>query len=114
MTISERRETPRLPIALEVMLRQADNRFTRCMTRDVSLDGLYLQTTDDVKLASKGNSYMAIKIPRPDGQWKIHHFHARPVHIRNDGAAFVFDTVDEHAYSALLNLVFTAQPRRWW
>ena len=96
------------------MLRQADNRFARCVTRDVSLDGLFLQTSDHVSVTPERNAYMAIKIPKPDGQWKIHHFNARPVYIKNDGAAFIFDSMEEHAYSALLNLVFTAQPRRWW
>jgi hypothetical protein len=109
----ERRDTPRIPIALDVMLRQADDRFQRCVTRDISLDGLFVETAAALNIAPRRSTYLAIKIP-DGGRTRIHHFHARPVYVKHDGAAFVFDRVAADGYAALLELVYSRQPKGLW
>ena len=109
----ERRDTPRIPIALEVMLKQADNRFQRCVTRNISLDGLFLETPAALDILPRRSTYLAIKIPE-NGRDRIHHFHAQAVYVKDNGAAFVFDRVATEGYAALLELVFSRQPRGTW
>jgi len=109
----ERRDTPRIPIALETILQYQDQNYRRSVTRDISLDGAFVETHSPAALTRKDQLDVAIKLPI-DGESHYHRFHARVVRVTETGAALAFDKTETEAYEALLDLVFSRQGRGLW
>ncbi|MFP5349554.1 MAG: PilZ domain-containing protein [Gammaproteobacteria bacterium] len=108
---SERRDTPRIPIALEAVLHYNNQQLRHSLTRDISLDGAFVETRE--ALAQKGSVELAISLPT-DGKPQFHHFQAQVVRVADGGAGLLFDKVGTEAYAALLDLVFSRQGRGLW
>jgi c-di-GMP-binding flagellar brake protein YcgR len=109
---TERRDTPRISIALETLLQYHDQNYRRSVTRDISLDGAFVETRPN-SLAKKDQLDVAIRLPS-DGESHYHRFHARVVRVTETGAALAFDKTETEAYEALLDLVFSRQGRGLW
>ncbi len=108
---TERRDTPRIPITLDAVLHYNNQSFHHSLTRDISLDGAFIETP--AGLSKKGNIELAIQLPT-DGKQQYHRFQAQVVRVADGGAGLVFDKVDTDAYAALLDLVFSRQGRGLW
>ncbi|HEX7043720.1 MAG TPA: PilZ domain-containing protein [Burkholderiales bacterium] len=106
---SERRDTPRIPIALEAILDYNRQDPQPSVTRDISLDGVFVETRSGT-VPRKGALDIAIKLPG-DGGARYHRFHAQVVRVTDRGAALVFDRVETDSYAALLDLVFSRRGR---
>jgi len=109
---SERRDTPRIPIALETILNYNNQSYEHSTTRDISLDGAFIESKA-ARLPKRGALELAIKLP-VEGAPKYHRFHAQVVRVTNNGAGLLFDRVDTDSYAALLDLVFSRQGRGLW
>jgi hypothetical protein len=103
----DRRDTPRIPIALEALLLSGQNGLKRVRTRDISLDGVFVLTPG--MRPADGPIDMAIRLPG-DGAPRYHRFVAKPVRVESAGAGFAFESTDSDAYAALLGLMFTHAP----
>ncbi len=109
---TERRDTPRIPIALEAILNFNRADFRQSKTRDISLDGVFVEGAQ-ARVNKNQLIELAIRLPA-DGQQKFHRFQAQVIRTTEAGAALVFDRVDTDAYEALLRLVFSHQPKPLW
>ncbi len=109
---SERRDTPRIPITLDTILNYSNNEYQHSITRDISLDGAFIDTKGSGP-PSKGLLELAIKLPT-NGMPKYHRFHGEIVRTTGNGAALLFDRVETDSYAALLDLVFSRQGRGLW
>ncbi|MHB8453379.1 MAG: PilZ domain-containing protein [Acidiferrobacterales bacterium] len=109
---SERRDTPRIEIALEAMLNHDNEGFQRCHTRDISLDGAFVET-DRTGMRGSALVDLAIKIPGFSEQ-RIHRFRAQVIRATTKGVGLVFDQVNTDGYAALLEFVYSRQPRAPW
>lgn len=109
---SERRDTPRIPIALEAILNYNNRNFQHSVTRDISLDGAFVEAKD-ASLPKRGTLELAIKLPA-EGTTRYHRFHAQVVRVTDRGAGLLFDRVETDSYAALLDLVFSRQGRGLW
>ena len=89
--------------------RGADDRFHTCRTRDISLDGVFIEARGDA-LPKRDRFELAMKLPEGGGH-KVYRFQAQVTRITREGAALSFDAVDSDAYAALMNLVFSQSPR---
>jgi c-di-GMP-binding flagellar brake protein YcgR len=105
---TERRDTQRVAIALEAILHYHDRDFLHAVTRDISLDGVFVQAP--VASLRAGPTDIAIRLPADNGP-KFHRFRAQVVHSGRRGAGFAFDSVETDAYEALLRLIFSRQPK---
>jgi hypothetical protein len=105
----ERRDTPRSRLTVEAMVRGADDRFHTCRTRDISLDGVFIEAHGET-LPKQDKFELAMKLPEAGGH-KVYRFLAHVARVTRDGAAVTFDVVDTDAYAALMNLVFSQSPR---
>ncbi len=104
----ERRLGPRKRLALEVMLDHQRLGLQRCQTRDISLDGVFVESD---KLALRRNNIvdLVLKIPA-DGKTKHYRIKAKVANVRRYGARFIFRALDEKAYAALVDLLYPAEP----
>jgi hypothetical protein len=109
---SERRDTPRIPVTLEVMFNPDNAGFRRGVTLNISLDGA-LVDTGSARIPRRSRVELAIKI-RTAGKMRIHRFHAQTVHAGPDGVGLAFDRVSTEGYSALFDLVYAQQPHGGW
>ncbi len=109
---SERRDTPRIAIALEAMLNHDNAGFQRCHTRDISLDGAFVETSQ-TGVGGQALVDLAIKIPG-FGEQRVHRFRAQVIRATAKGLGLVFDQVNTDGYAALLDLVYSRQPRGPW
>ena len=101
---AERRDTPRIPYALEAMFSTGENGFELCKTRDISLNGVFVLTRDG-KLHRNGPVELAVKVPSA-GAKPMQRFHAQIVHASADGIGLLFDHINSEGYVPLLRLVF--------
>jgi hypothetical protein len=108
-TKTERRDTPRVPLALDAMVKMADRPFQVFRTRDLSLDGVFVETGPH-RLAPKDALEVALKIP-VSGSAQIYRFNAHITRIAPAGIGMIFDHVNTESYAALLDLVFSTQPK---
>lgn len=106
---SERRDTPRIPIAVEAIVSASGRGYERTKTRDVSLDGAFV-VTGSSKIGKRKPVEIALKLPY-DGDEKFHRFRAQVVRTASGGAGLLFEGVDSDAYAALMNLVFSRQAK---
>ena len=106
----ERRDTPRIPIAIEAIVSTSKSGYQRTVTRDVSLDGALIATGKQKVGRRNKPVEIALKLPY-DGEEKFHRFHAQVVRTAGGGTGLLFEGVDSEAYAALMNLVFSRQPK---
>lgn len=106
---NERRDTPRVPIALDTIVNYNSRNYRHSTTRDISLDGAFVELKSG-DLPKKGMVDLAIKIPA-EGITKYHRFQAQIVRATRNGAGVLFDRVDTDSYAALLDFVFSRQTR---
>lgn len=105
---NERRDTARVPIELEVMLNPDTQGYQLFRTRDVSLEGVFVEPA--AKLVKNATVQLAIKLTS-DGRTQVHRVRARVVRVTPHGAGLAFDDVDTGTYAALLELVFAQLPK---
>jgi hypothetical protein len=86
----ERRDTPRIPVALEAIVSTSKSGYQRTVTRDVSLDGAFVAPASRRSASASRGS-------------------ARVVRTAGGGSGVLFEGVDSEAYAALMNLVFSRQ-----
>jgi hypothetical protein len=104
----ERREVPRVAVALEAFLGADARGLLRYVTRDISLDGVFVQT-GPVDLARGDVAEVALRIPA-NGRRRIHRFPVTVARANHAGVALSFGPItDDEAYAALLELVFARQ-----
>ena len=103
----ERRLGPRRQVALEVMLEHSRLGLRRYQTRDVSLDGVFIEA-DDIPLRRNAVVDLVLKI-RTDGKTRHHRLQARLAPVKNRGARFIFRSLDETTYTALIDLLYGSE-----
>jgi hypothetical protein len=101
--IGERRDTPRIPVALEAILHYRERDFLHAVTRDISLDGVYVRAPR--ASFARGEAEIAIRLPG-EGEARYHRFRGQVAHVGRDGAGLSFADLNAEAYEALLGLVF--------
>ncbi len=103
---SERRLGPRKQLALEVMLDRSHLGLRRYRTRDVSLDGVYLEDSGDpLRLRRNSVVDLVLKIPG-NGKIRHHRVQAKVATVKGGGARLIFRHLDENTYTALVDLVY--------
>ncbi len=107
---SERRDTPRVPVSIEAIVSTSGRGYQRTVTRDVSLDGAYIVTGKQKVGRRHKPVEIALKLPF-DGEEKFHRFRAQVVRTAGGGTGLLFEGVDSDAYAALMQLVFSRQPK---
>ena len=80
----ERRDTPRIPIAIEAIVSTSKSGYQRTVTRDVSLDGALIATGKQKVGRRNKPVEIALKLPY-DGEEKFHRFHAQVVRTAGGG-----------------------------
>ena len=106
---NERRDTPRVPLALDAMVKAADRPYQLFRTRDLSLDGAFIETGPH-RLSLEDALEIALKIPI-NGSPQIYRFNARITRAAPLGVGMAFDHVNTESYAALMDLVFAQQAR---
>jgi hypothetical protein len=100
----ERRDTPRVPIALHAIVKMTGRPFQMFRTRDLSLEGTFVETGPH-RLAAAEKVEVALKIPS-NGVSQVYRFSARVIRVAPSGVGMVFDQVNTESYAALLECVF--------
>ena len=80
----ERRDTPRIPIAIEAIVSTSKSGYQRTVTRDVSLDGALIATGKQRSDGAINRSRSHSGLPY-DGEEKFHRFHAQVVRTAGGG-----------------------------
>lgn len=110
---TERRDTQRIPIALDTILQFQDKNYRRSNTRDISLDGAFIEASGGSFDKNQQQLEIAIRLPIGD-ESRFHRFGAQVVRVTEKGAAVTFEKIDTESYAALLDLVFSRQGRGLW
>ncbi|MFQ6023343.1 MAG: PilZ domain-containing protein [Acidiferrobacterales bacterium] len=104
---TDRRLGPRKKIALEVMVKHRRLGLLSCETRDISLDGAYVETRN---LALRKNAKVDLVLMIPaKGKTQQHRIAAKVVSVEKHGVTFIFRNLDETTYSALVDLLYPAK-----
>jgi hypothetical protein len=106
---TERRDTPRIPAALETIINFNSTDYRPARTRDISLDGVFIEGSQHT-VNERDHVDIAIRLPA-SGQSRFHRFQAKVIRTNRQGAGFVFDEVETDSYAALLEYVFGQQGR---
>jgi hypothetical protein len=104
----ERRDTPRVPIALHAIVKMTGRPFQMFRTRDLSLDGAFVET-GPLLVAAEEKIEVALKIPS-NGASQVYRFNAHVIRVAPSGVGMVFDQVNTESYTALLECVFGTRP----
>ena len=91
-------------VDVEVMLTHADLELTKCSLQDISSDGAFVETTNFA--LSKGTSVDVVFRFRREGRLTHCRPSAKVVRVEADGAALMFDDLDESAYTLLLEIIY--------
>lgn len=102
----ERRLGPRRQLALEVMLNHRRLGLQLCHTRDISLEGLFVET-NEFELRMNARVELVLKIPA-NAKPKHHRVKAKVVKVEKHGATLIFYKLDESTYTALVDLLYPA------
>lgn len=104
---TDRRLGPRKHGTLEVMVRDKKRGLQSCLTRDIRLDGAYVETH---ALALRKNTKVDLILLIPSsGKTEHHHVEAKVANSETHGATLIFRRLDEPAYSALVDLLYPAE-----
>jgi len=101
---TERRESPRLPLTLDVVLNHHDQVVIGTL-RDVSLNGAFIDADPDI-LPYSGTVELGFSIP-VNGEAKQFRMQATIRRVTQTGAAISFGDVGREAYFNLVDLYTT-------
>ncbi len=101
---SDRRLGPRKQITLEVLVNDRKRGAKSCQTRDISLDGAFIET-QDVTLKKKTKINLILKIPSNRGATD-HPVQAKVTSVEKHGVTVIFDNLKEQTYKALVDLLY--------
>ncbi len=101
---SDRRLGPRKQVTLEVLVSDRKPGAKSCQTRDISLDGAFIET-QDVTLKKKANIELILRIPSNRGPTD-HPVQAKVTSVEKHGATVIFRNLEEQTYSALVDLLY--------
>lgn len=104
---TDRRLGPRKHMVLEVMVKDKKRGLRSCQTRDISLDGAYIET-HEVSLRKNAKIDLVLLIPS-SGRTEHHHVKAKVANVEKHGATLIFHKLDEPTYSALVDLLYSAE-----
>jgi PilZ domain-containing protein len=91
------------------MVKMGDRPFQMFQTRDLSLDGAFVETGPH-RIGPRDRIEVALKIP-VSGTPQIYRFNAHVARVAPGGVGMVFDHANTESYAALLDLVFSTQPK---
>ncbi len=101
---SERRLGPRKQVTLEVLVSDRKHGARSCQTRDISLEGAFIET-HDVALKKKSKIDLILKIPSNRGPTD-HPVTAKVTSVEKHGATVIFNDLQEQTYKALVDLLY--------
>ncbi len=101
---SDLRLGPRKQVTLEVLVSDRKRGAKSCQTRDISLDGAFIET-QDVTLKKNANIELILKIPSSRGPTD-HPVQAKVTSVEKHGATVIFRNLEEQTYSALVDLLY--------
>ena len=101
---SDRRLGPRKQVTLEVLVSDRKQGAKSCQTRDISLDGAFIETRD-VTLKKKAKIGLILKIPSNRGPTD-HPVQAKVTSVEKHGATIIFGNLEEQTYRALVDLLY--------
>ncbi|MDH3672009.1 MAG: PilZ domain-containing protein [Gammaproteobacteria bacterium] len=101
---SDRRLGPRKQVTLEVLVSDRKRGAKSCLTRDISLDGAFIETKN-VALKKKANIELILKIPSNRGPTD-HALKAKVASVEKHGATVIFGNLEEQTYKALVDLLY--------
>ena len=101
---NDRRLGPRKQVTLEVLVSDRKHGAKSCQTRDISLDGAFIET-QDVTLKKKAKIDLILKIPSLGGLTD-HPVQAKVTNVEKHGATVIFGNLEEQTYSALVDLLY--------
>jgi len=101
---SDRRLGPRKQITLEVLVSDRKRGAKSCQTRDISLDGAFIET-QDVTLKKKAKIDLILKIPSNRGATD-HLVQAKVTSVEKHGVTVIFGNLEEQTYKALVDLLY--------
>ena len=102
---TERRDTPRIPYALDaVMVGSGGRDPLPCRTRDISLNGAFVQLRG-ARSHPVGTVELMVNMPLSADR-KPRRFHAQIVHVSANGVGLFFDRTNSEGYVPLIKLVF--------
>ncbi len=100
---AERRENPRLPVALEVALYYNSLMLLDCRTRDISLEGVYVDTGGQ---ALPQNAAVDLALSLQIGEeMRYHRLPAEVMRIDDEGIGLMFRYPDYSSFNALVSLL---------
>ncbi len=105
--MTDRRLGPRKHVTLEVMVKDKKRGLQSCQTRDISLDGAYVET-HQLTLRKNAKVDLVLLIPS-SGKTEQHRVEAKVASVEKHGATFIFRKLDEPTYSALVDLLYPAE-----
>lgn len=104
---SDRRLGPRKQVTLEILVSDRKHGAKSCQTRDISLDGAFIETKD-VVLKKKSKIELILKIPSNRGPTD-HAVQGKVMSVEKHGATVIFDKLEEQTYSALVDLLYPSE-----
>lgn len=104
---TDRRLGPRKQIALEVIVNHRRLGLQRCQTRDISLDGAYIETPE-FALRKNAKVDLVLLIPA-NGKTQHYQVQAKVASVEKRGVTVIFRNLDEPTYSALVDLLYPAE-----
>ncbi|MHB8346805.1 MAG: PilZ domain-containing protein [Acidiferrobacterales bacterium] len=99
----ERRDNPRMPVALDVALYYSSLKLMGCQTRDISLEGAYVHTGGQV-LPQNAVIDMALTLQVGD-QVRFHQLSAEVTRSDLDGVGLMFRRSDYTSFNALMHFL---------
>ncbi|MDA8362648.1 MAG: PilZ domain-containing protein [Gammaproteobacteria bacterium] len=100
---NERRDNPRMPVALDVALYYSALRLPDCQTRDISLEGAYVHTGGRA-LPHKAAIDVAFTLHVGE-EIRYHRLPAEVMRVDHDGLGLMFRYPDYSSLNALVNLL---------
>ncbi len=101
----ERRDNPRMPIALDVTLHYSSLRLLDCQTRDLSLEGAYVHTGGQA-LPERASVDMALVLSVGD-EVRYHNLCAEVARVDRDGVGVMFVQCNYASRKMLASLLDT-------
>jgi len=101
--VTEKRETPRMPVVLDAMLNYRAT-AVMCTVRDISLGGAFVEATPE-DLPYSGNIELGISVNN-NGASKYYRLPGKICRVTDGGAGIRFDGEGPEAYFSLVDLVY--------
>ena len=99
----ERRDNPRMPVALDVALYYSSLKLLGCQARNISLEGAYVHTGGQA-LPQSALIDLALTL-RVGEEVRHHQLPAQVARSDHDGVGLMFRRSDYMSFNALVNLI---------